>query len=112
MDLLIDQDRLNKQLAELFHIMDLDDSGELTIDEIADVLLQRETQAYLQSLGISVTDAWTLLKLLDTDGSGTVNRQEFVNGCLALRGDAKAVHIATLAYDQQIMVDMLEEFIS
>merc|ERR1712045_745486 len=69
-------------------------------------------QAYLSSLGIEAVDAWTLLKLLDVNESGTVELEEFILGCMQLRGGAKAVHVARLAYDQRQMNTVLEEFIA
>merc|ERR1712039_99828 len=78
-------------------------------DELEELLVGRESQAYLQSLGISTSDAWTLVKLLDRDATGTVDLQEFIAGCMSLRGTAKAVHVATLAYDQKIAMHRLEE---
>merc|ERR1712217_495051 len=92
-----------------FQGADTDCSGDLTIDEVERVLVKRDSQAYLQSLGVEVTDAWTLLKLLDTSGSGTVDREEFIQGCMSLRCEAKAVHLATLAYDQRNKMDLVEE---
>merc|ERR1712217_981785 len=82
----------------------------ITMNEVEHVLMQPYTHAYLQSLGICVTDAWTLLKLIDKDHSGTVDLEEFIHGCMAIQGQAKALHIATLAYDQQNMMEALEEF--
>merc|ERR1712060_134724 len=81
-----------------------------TMHEVEHMLMQPYTHAYLQSLSICVTDAWTLLKLIDKDHSGTVDVEEFIHGCMALQGEAKAVHIATLAYDQCALVEVLDEF--
>merc|ERR1711876_75356 len=61
MNLLHDRERLQSQFAKIFSDLDLDSSGELTIDELESVLMQRHSQAYLQSLGVEVSDAWTLL---------------------------------------------------
>merc|ERR1712217_868974 len=84
----------------------------ITMNEVEHVLMQPYTHAYLQSLGICVTDAWTLLKLIDKDHSGTVDLEEFIHGCMSLQGEAKALHIATLAYDQRALMDALEEFMN
>merc|ERR1712217_31639 len=108
-DALNSRERTHEKLTELFNDLDDDGSGEITIDELEEALLHSKSQAYLVSLGIDVTDAWNFLKLLDTARDGTVNLHEFVHGCMALKGEAKAVHVAMLAYDQRDMIDMFEE---
>merc|ERR1712217_676719 len=110
MDLLKTNDKLYKQFVALFGEMDSDGSRSITMNEVEDVLMQPYTHAYLQSLGICVTDAWTLLKLIDKDRSGTIDLEEFVHGCMSLQGEAKAVHVATLAYDQCTLMEALEGF--
>merc|ERR1719323_1829012 len=80
------------------------------MDELEDVLSEPFAYAYLESLGITVSDAWTLVKLLDRDKTGTIDLDEFLKGCMDLRGNAKAVHVATLAYDQHASFQVLEEF--
>merc|ERR1712046_474958 len=110
MDLLNNEKKICKQFARLFGEIDLSETREITMHEVEKVLMQPYTHAYLQSLGISVTDAWTLLKLVDKDRSGTIDLDEFIHGCMALKGEAKAVHIATLAYDQQELVTALDGF--
>mmetsp|Transcript_37819 Transcript_37819/g.70069 ORF Transcript_37819/g.70069 Transcript_37819/m.70069 type:complete len:112 (+) Transcript_37819:2-337(+) len=48
---------------------------------------------YLEALDINLTDARTLFQLLDTDLSGAVDIDEFCDGCLRLKGSAKALDI-------------------
>merc|ERR1719330_403117 len=112
MDLLNANEKIYQQFAGLFGEIDVSETKEITMNEVEQVLLLPYTHAYLQSLGICVTDAWTLLKLIDKDRSGTVDLEEFIHGCMALQGEAKAVHIATLAYDQCALIEVLEEFMS
>merc|ERR1711972_1202469 len=80
------------------------------MDEVEVLLSEPFAHAYLESLGIIATDAWTLVKLLDHDKTGTIDLEEFIHGCMDLRGGAKAVHVATLAYDQHTCFQVLEEF--
>merc|ERR1712176_118827 len=79
-------------------------------------LLQRHfldpsVRAYFASIGIEMADAWTLIKLLDSDQKGFVNVNEFVEGCMRLKGEAKAIHIAELHHEFHLMHDSLETFI-
>ena len=45
----------------------------------------------MESLGISTDDVWTLFMLIDNDDSGMVDIEEFVSGCMQLRGPAKSL---------------------
>lgn len=41
-----------------------------------------------------VWDAWSFFKMLDLDESGAVDMEEFLMGCLRVRGAAKAIDIS------------------
>merc|ERR1711976_214693 len=108
LNLIKEQDQICTKLTDLFEDIDRDESGCIDMNELEDFLLQRHAQAYLQSLGIDTSDAWALMKVLDVDNTGTIDLQEFVCGCLTLRGDAKAIHVATLTHDQEASLQMLQ----
>mmetsp|Transcript_32233 Transcript_32233/g.57180 ORF Transcript_32233/g.57180 Transcript_32233/m.57180 type:complete len:96 (+) Transcript_32233:1-288(+) len=50
-------------------------------------------KAFLDSIEISASDAWTLFASLDEDGNGRVGSDEFTEGCLKLHGPARAVDL-------------------
>merc|ERR1712060_988511 len=91
-ELLANRELLQKKLAALFNDIDEDASGMITMDELECCLQQRSSQAWFESLGIESCDAWTLVKLLDVDGTGEIDIEEFTTGVMGLRGSAKAVH--------------------
>lgn len=41
---------------------------------------------FLESLGISTDDAWSLFVMIDTDRNGLVDMEEFVTGCMQCLG--------------------------
>mmetsp|Transcript_118861 Transcript_118861/g.222189 ORF Transcript_118861/g.222189 Transcript_118861/m.222189 type:complete len:91 (-) Transcript_118861:130-402(-) len=51
-----------------------------------------------------------LFKLLDIDGSGAVGIEEFVIGCMRLKGSAKSIDLATLMYENKRMVEQASGF--
>ena len=57
-------------------------------------------KAYFESMDLDVWDAWSFFKLLDLDSGGAVEIEEFLMGCLRLRGSARAIDIAKLIHDQ------------
>merc|ERR1711862_166294 len=48
---------------------------------------------------MSLNDAEQLFRLLDRDMSGSISIEEFVRGCLRLRGPARSNDVAALVYD-------------
>lgn len=55
-------------------------------------------------LGLDVDDAWSFFKLLDLDDGGDVEIEEFLMGCLRLRGTARAIDIGKIIHDQTWLI--------
>lgn len=51
---------------------------------------------YFKSIELDPSEAESLFKLLDPEGSGSINPDDFVMGCLRLHGTAKAIDLTTL----------------
>lgn len=100
------------QLKELFEALDVDGTQELTFRNLEVLLNDPLTQAYFAAAGLDVSKAWTLFKLLDVDGGGTIEIDEFLHGCSQLRGAAKSLEIAAIRYDLRILAGRVMKFIS
>lgn len=87
------KDRWKSQFATIFQAMDEDGSGEVTSDELRQQLQEEEFQAYLQHLNISVDDAMELLEVLDADHDGSISLEEFVAGCMRVKGTAQTIDL-------------------
>lgn len=85
-----------------------DEDATLAFDEFEYVLGQPKTKTFLGAMDLEVSDAWELFKLLDTDESSLIDVEEFVTGCLRLKGPAKAFDIAKLSYEQKAMQKALK----
>eukprot|EP00929_Paragymnodinium_shiwhaense_P025865 TRINITY_DN15540_c0_g2_i2.p1 TRINITY_DN15540_c0_g2~~TRINITY_DN15540_c0_g2_i2.p1 ORF type:complete len:246 (+),score=60.52 TRINITY_DN15540_c0_g2_i2:145-882(+) len=94
-----DKDEYLKQFRKVFKEIDTDRSGFMTLDELHEHIEDEDLQAYFSHLEIDVRDAWEIFRLLDTDGSGTISMEEFVFGCMKLRGYAKTLDIASISYE-------------
>eukprot|EP00438_Fugacium_kawagutii_P030796 Skav221445 [mRNA] locus=scaffold140:122696:125024:+ [translate_table: standard] len=96
-----------------FGRVDLLPGGVITFEAFQRNLKAAEVREYFQTLGaldsrvtcqsLDVWDAWSFFKLLDEDGGGEVEveaprePQEFLMGCLRLRGQATAMDVGRLA---------------
>lgn len=81
-----------------------EEAGAITYDMLEEHIQTTAVREYFDSLGLDVSDAWSFFKLLDSDGGGAVEVEEFLLGCLRLRGQARAMDIAKLASDQKWMI--------
>lgn len=109
-NMLANRSAYTKALNEMFREIDArDKSGDVTLKEFEDYLGDHEhSRAYLDSLDISTRDVWSLFRILDADGQGTLDAKEFVNGCLNFRGPARAMHIAKVERDVKSLRSLLE----
>jgi len=99
-------DKRNSYLNDvkgLFMEADEDNSGLMSWQQFHDLVGDPRVAAYLQSLELDVSEASGLFKLLDTDDGGYVSIEEFLTGCLRLKGSAKEVDVATLLYETKRM---------
>eukprot|EP00746_Dinoflagellata_sp_MGD_P140375 gnl/MRDRNA2_/MRDRNA2_73634_c0_seq2.p1 gnl/MRDRNA2_/MRDRNA2_73634_c0~~gnl/MRDRNA2_/MRDRNA2_73634_c0_seq2.p1 ORF type:complete len:338 (+),score=70.41 gnl/MRDRNA2_/MRDRNA2_73634_c0_seq2:218-1231(+) len=108
---LAQEDSYMNDVMRMFREADADNSGQITWDELNSYLQNPRVKAYFDSLELHHSTAKSLFKLLDTDGDGSVNRDEFVLGCTRLKGGARSVDVATLMYENKKLVRKLSEFI-
>merc|ERR1719503_323985 len=62
-----------------------------------------QMQEAFKAINVDCSEARGLFRLLDLDGSGGVNAEEFLSGCLRLRGPAKALDMALLIREVRLM---------
>ena len=82
--------------ADLFKKMDGSGFGQITINEFESLYDDEDMKAFLDSIEISASDAWTLFASLDQDGNGLIGINEFTEGCLKLHGPARSVDLYAL----------------
>eukprot|EP00928_Gymnodinium_smaydae_P045005 TRINITY_DN30041_c0_g1_i1.p1 TRINITY_DN30041_c0_g1~~TRINITY_DN30041_c0_g1_i1.p1 ORF type:complete len:539 (-),score=45.64 TRINITY_DN30041_c0_g1_i1:358-1974(-) len=100
-DMLVDRLRQNKDfyadaLIKLLGTMDEDNDGGINILEFEKHFDDVAVKNLYEALGLDPRDAWSLFSLLDTDGNRRVDPDEFVEGCLRLRGHATRIEMESL----------------
>jgi len=91
-----------RKLKKLFKDIDADESQYITYTEFEHHLKDEKVQAYFASLELDTSDAWELFKLLDQNETHVIDVEEFVLGCLRLKGNAKAIDIAKVTYENRM----------
>lgn len=66
-----EEDELARRMNQVFSLMDADDGGSINISEIEKLLM-------MIGVDISTEEVRSLVKEVDTDGSGEIEREEFV----------------------------------
>jgi len=105
-----DKDKeLVKMAFKIFDIVDDDGSAEITYDELMDNMASNSLVEYLAAMDLSSTNAADLFKLLDEDESGTINIEEFVYGCMRLKGGARAADVCQIVVDMRGVISSLKK---
>jgi hypothetical protein len=103
-----------RHMKEIFRAIDTDDSGSISLEEMNMFLGDDELQlqSYFEALDLNASDTATLFRLLDRDGSGQVDIDEFCDGCMRLKGAARSFDINCISYEMKRNSERLLKFIS
>lgn len=92
-----DQDNYTiTHLNNLFNVLDSTKAGVVSRGDFKKHLRTKEMRELFQSIDLDPTEADCVFKLLDMNNSGYLNYNEFLNGCLRLRGSAKSLDLLLL----------------
>eukprot|EP00928_Gymnodinium_smaydae_P031084 TRINITY_DN22936_c0_g1_i1.p1 TRINITY_DN22936_c0_g1~~TRINITY_DN22936_c0_g1_i1.p1 ORF type:complete len:560 (+),score=94.56 TRINITY_DN22936_c0_g1_i1:49-1728(+) len=97
-----EKDRYIDALSSVFDKYDASGDGTLDPEEFRNVLHDEEMVALLNGLDIDARDAATLFEKDAEDG---LDVDEFITGCITLRGSAKAVHMERAFMDTKSLKD-------
>merc|ERR1712125_73699 len=80
------------------------------MEEFEHNLADESVQAVLATLELESSDVWMLFRLLDADESTKLDLNEFVRGCLQLKGNARSIDLGQLMYEHRRMAGVLHKF--
>jgi len=80
-----------RTLKNIFVKMDTEGTGRLTLQDFTAHMEREEVRSLLSYFTLDITDAVAFFRLLDVDMSGSVDIEEFVMGCLRLRGTSNRI---------------------
>ncbi|CAE7664193.1 NaCP60E [Symbiodinium sp. CCMP2456] len=93
------------KIKALFSEIGAEESGVLTIGVFEEKIKTPAVRQYFEALGLDVWDAWSFFKLLDVDGGGAVEIEEFFLGCLKFRGAARSMDVGKILQDQKWIIN-------
>jgi len=103
-------DQYSRKLRTFFQEADVDRSGMLSWEEFKRHLLDDRVKAYFHGLELDVSQASTLFRLLDVDCNNAVSFEEFLSGCMRLKGQARSIDVNMLIYETNRVFKKLEGF--
>jgi len=93
---------LMQQMQTMFVEADDDGSGTISLEEFEGHLKDPQMLSYLKAIDVNPEEARHLFAILDTDGSGEIEAEVLVNGCLRLQGSAKAIELAAFMQEHKV----------
>lgn len=96
------------RMRELFSQTDVNMDGGLTIDEFADLLTSDMGQAFLGGMDLTMSEAQIVFNIFDTDGGGHIDLEEFLTGCLRMRGAARSIDMLMMMSEMKALSKNLE----
>merc|ERR1712166_1037330 len=101
-------------LKHIFSEIDADKSGLISVVELDEFLNddKLELRSYFEALELNANDAHILFKLIDVNGTGEVDFQEFCDGCLQLKGEARSFDINYIIYQNHQMRQSWTQFMT
>merc|ERR1712151_680157 len=98
-DAVIQEEMRNKEsyvaaIWRMFQELDSDKSGLIGVDQLTIAVENPKVVAYFNALGLEITDVETLFVLLDRDHTERIDMEEFVVGCMRLKGEARSLDLA------------------
>jgi len=97
-----------QEISDLFDSIDLDKTGRISCEEMAKALQKDNIAAYFQHLEVEVSKVEVLFHVLDSNGNGTISRDEFMQGLRKLHGAANATDVADMIIEEQKMNEKLD----
>lgn len=107
-DVLMDKQKKRKdeyltELEELLLDIDDNEDGIITLDEFEQCLQDERFAMNFMMLDIDPGETKDLFNVLDANGDGLVEIQEFLAGCLRIKGEAKGKDVHQLIFESRLL---------
>mmetsp|Transcript_89252 Transcript_89252/g.239225 ORF Transcript_89252/g.239225 Transcript_89252/m.239225 type:complete len:249 (-) Transcript_89252:98-844(-) len=85
-----------RKMEVIFDELDPENHGKISLRQFQSYIGDPKKNAYFRGIDLNVFKIKKLFRLMDTDRSGEVSRDEFIQGCNRLKGEAKELDLAIL----------------
>jgi len=98
-----------ERLRAMFAKVDSLDTGRITMGQFLEFWEMEDVKVLFAVMGLDISDAMCFFESLDVDGSRELELEEFVMGCMKLRGCAKNLDMATILRENKNIMEKLEK---
>lgn len=81
----------------------------ITWEDFQASLDTKEMKELFNAIDLDISEAHCVFKILDLDDDGTLDADEFLSGCLRLRGPAKTLDVLVLMREIRSMQNQIME---
>lgn len=106
---MVQKQRWCREMKDLFQSLDTDGNGGMSLEEIQECLFDPRVESYFQALGLEPHDAEQLFFHLDRDLSGEVSLDEFLQGCLRLKGEARSIEVYSVMHELKTLTSRFDD---
>lgn len=96
-------------LKNVFREIDEKSNKSISMEDLEDAMSAHKLSSFFESMGIDTEDVMTLFQIIDSDGSGSIDVDEFVTGCMRLHGPAKSLDVAKMGFENQITKEAIKD---
>lgn len=114
-DTAIQKSRIDKEsytivnLKRLFTSLDHNQRGYISFVDFKKNIETREMQELFKSIDLDISEVKSVFQLLDLNNNGHLDADEFMGGCLRLKGHAKAIDVLLLMREMRRIFHILLE---
>merc|ERR1740121_397412 len=101
-----------QEMRSIFAELDDDGSETITMEELQVGLSDERMQSYFLACGLGLDDTARLFALIDDDASGEVDVDEFLEGCLRLKGTARSIDVHQIIHECRKITGVVNDILS
>jgi len=103
---LIDQKSIySERIKSFFQDLDITGEGLVTLEEFEERMSDSKVKAYFEALELDTSDIRSLFHVMELEpGAQEIYLEEFVEGCLRLKGGASNLALAKLTRSQELLM--------
>jgi len=103
------REKYAKKIHDFFKAADTSGDGRVSPSELMALMGDPKLRAWLSLLEIETNEFTDLLLLLDDDRDGEISLNEFVNGCIRLKGQSRNIDMIQLLHEQGRMMRLTQD---
>lgn len=100
-----------EELRRLCSLLDLDQTGTLSLEEFKECMRNPTIVAYMASVGLQVHDVEVFFRVVSGRETATeIDLDVFVEGCMSMKGQATSLDVQKQLYETHVLMERFKKF--